>query len=157
MDLAIDPCHKALDAIEQALSEGDSVHLDADAVDELILRQLGFSIQAFATKPREGLFQRIDASETKTRYPMQAHTLGAASLSDAMKKGKMREAADITFSVLKGLVDAARTHPNPAARRNSQQVAFNYVCAWMDAYMLCPDFSFEWYCGESGCTAIRAS
>jgi hypothetical protein len=152
-DPAADPSNKALDAIEQVLSAGGSV--DADDVDEIILRHLSFTIQAGHLKPRDELFQRFDTSQTKQRYPMEATSLAFANFPALVCDGKQCEAGQLVYMGVQGLVDASKTHPDPLQRYKARLVAFNYMF-WVDIYSLCPEFSWTKYCGESGCFLVQA-
>eukprot|EP01043_Picozoa_sp_COSAG02_P071395 COSAG02_NODE_13028_length_1458_cov_0.908756_1_plen_485_part_11 len=112
MDPAADPSNKALDAIEQVVSAGHSV--DADDVDEILLRQLSFTIQtgSIHLKPRDELFQRFDASQTKQRYPFEAHAVDFRNFNGLVCDGKQYEAGQLVYSVAQMLVHASESHPD---------------------------------------------
>jgi hypothetical protein len=153
---AIESSSKALDMIEKMLSVGDSA--DVDDVDEVLLRQLNFYLMSLRTdlKPRDGLIERLEASETRKRFPAEAMAVGFSKVVPLQLEGAFTKTGEHTYSMKIMLAEAGRSHPNPPTRYLALQAAYNFPAYW-SLCLLSDEFSWDLYCGERGCTVIQAA
>lgn len=156
---SIDACSKALDAIEEMLSDGGILrNVEADDVDEVVLQQLSCATTTgrLDLKPRDELLQRIKTSETRKRYPAESHVIFQGIPLSLFVVGRIVEATATLYEPLVALVQASRTHPDSETRYKSLQAAYNYI-PWWGTMPLVSDFSWDTFCGERGCTVIQAA
>lgn len=154
---AVDSSYRAVEMIEKLLSTGNSM-IHMDEVDEVLLQQLGFLVTSTGATLNlcDDLRQRIKASETRKRYPAEAHAVLFGDVLPEMFAGRMVAASSKLYELLAALVQASRTHADSATRYKALQVTYNYTY-WWGLLPKAQNFDWDSLCGERGSIVIQAA
>ena len=104
----------------------------------------------------DDLIQRLEASETRKRFPAEAFGVMFSKVVPLQFQGAFVKLGTYFFSMVFELAEAGRSHPNPSTRYVALQATYNAPAYW-GMYMLSDDFSWDSFCGERGCTVVQAA